>query len=178
MVKKAFILAFLAVMLFAKEKHYVSEDPMKALFMELAAKSFFAEFEYDRNLTNENKKDIKKIKADIEQIKKNILFIVQELNKRNNPENTAIITPQAPQKQTPTIKDVLNSTPLPKQPTKAKKRAVVVSDGVAVRLKPEPDSVIIKRFDRGEMVNVYGCDKFDWCKIDEGYIAKYLITIF
>ena len=131
-------------------------------------KSLNIEFELEKNSTRKNIEDIKVIKKDIALIKQNIMFIVEELNRLNTQDDKKSVKVEP-------INIYANKSV--KQQEIKQRKAIVKINNALVRKNPKPEALVVDKLKLGDIVLVKECDRFDWCKIEQGYIARFLLNL-
>ncbi len=132
------------------------------------------------------KNNIKLNTTDINELKANVQYILQQMNKNKLQEITPKIQGQSDniklmqeieklKKDIRLLKKQKTTQTLPKRKIYKNtiQQAKLVVNQSTIRVKPSYDSQVIRTINRNTILTIISCNKFSWCRIsDGGYIAK------
>ncbi len=193
---KVFFSIFLvACSLFATEQKIQKATELEMFLFKIGFTSLLTDFENEKNITKTNTTDIKELKA-------NIKYILQDMNKNkiegenyqslkqnnniipiNNSKNDNLT------KEIKYLKNEINKLKvyINKQninlskkisfKKNIKNKVVINSKKASARNAPSSNAKIIKQFFFGETILIEYCDKYGWCKISNKnlYIPEFLL---
>ena len=169
---KLFIVLITIFILYAQEE----TNPIGVMFAKMGIESLMADFEKEKNITQNNTKGIEKLEKNIELLVKFMELTKKELQNTNSDTFTPPLTDFVIIDKNELKQEIVN---LVKQLSITKQQAtnkfIAIKEGVRVRSAPNLNAKILKVLNIGDIVEFTYCNEFNWCQLkDGGFSAKYL----
>lgn len=178
-----------------REKHYLSEEMLTSFMDILTSEAFIAEFDFEKNRTRENSRNIENLERKIEKVIESFSVAITELSKNRQEQthrDSEIGKIEEPTKSQNSLKiaqleqdmaEVKKMLYLIASKIEEKRREsaaptreiasaktlnqemIIGVEGASLRAHPSMTSKVIESLKKDTQVTVEWCDRYDWCKI-------------
>lgn len=164
---RTLFLFLLPLLLWAQEGESLSRDEVESFLFKVGFVSLAEEFDREKNTTEHHGERLDKIEADLEEIKKSLTYIMEEMRKNvREPEGLSVMETGAQEEEAE------EPSSAPKPATRLFRVGVNIA---AVRARPSRRASELWLLERDQLVTLEKCNRLGWCKIagEEAYVAKF-----